>query len=60
MRLAGELGNGQGETGGRNGQKNVVDVVCHIEIGLSLGTDNVPEGNFIHCAQNLDNGHRRR
>ena len=58
--LTGQLGNGQRQTGGGDGQQHVINIVGDIEISLPFAADNVAEGNFIDGADDLYDGHRRR
>ena len=57
MGLAGELGDGQRQSGSGNGQKQVVDVVGNGEMGLALVADDVAQGNLINGADDFHNGH---
>ena len=55
--LAGQLGDGQGQAGGGDGQQQVIDVVRHREVGLALVADDVAQGDLIHRADELHDDH---
>ena len=55
--LAGELGDGQRQSRGGDGQKQVVDVVGDREMGLALVADDVPQRDLVNGADDLHNGH---
>ena len=60
MGLTGHLGDGQRKTCRGNGQQNVIDVICRVEIGFSLSAQNVVQGQLIECTDDLDYGNRCR
>ena len=58
--LTGELGDGQRQTGGGDGQQHVIDIVGNVEIRLPLAADDVAEGNLIDSTDDLHDGDSRR
>ena len=55
--LAGELGDGQGQARGGDGEKDVVDLVGGLEVGLAHVPQDVVEGQLIERADDLHHRH---
>ena len=60
VRLAGELGDGQGQSRRGDGQQHVVDLVGGLEIGLAHVSQDVVEGQLVESADDLHHRHRGR
>ena len=61
--LADELGEGQRQSGGGEGQEEGVNVVGAVEVGETLVAQNIVQRDFVQCAADLDehggDGHHR-